>query len=89
MKGRLLANALYESHVVEPPRKRVMASMFADVDALHTQMEFVRAHVAELKAQGGQERKLRYSVGLYDLLREMHTKLKEHRAVRLEFWGQP
>lgn len=82
-----MANAL--CRVVEPPRKRVMANIFIDVDALLEQMRYIQSHVANLKAQAGQERQVRYFTVLHDLLLEMNEKVRKHKSVRLDFWGQP
>ena len=89
MEGPPLPNALFENRVVEPSKKRLMATMYVDVDALREQLDYIRLHIADLKAQGGQDRKLRYFLVLYEMLHEMYTKLKEHKSMRLDFWGQP
>jgi hypothetical protein len=82
-----LANVL--CRVVEPPRKRVEVNMFIDVDALLEQMRYIQSHVADLKTQGGQDRTVRYFTVLHDLLLEMNDKVRKHKSVRLDFWGQP
>ena len=84
-----MTSTLFENRVVEPSKKRVEANMFVDVDALLEQMRYIQSHVANLTAQDGQERTVRYFVVLHDLLLEMNAKVRKYKMVRLDFWGQP
>jgi hypothetical protein len=83
-----MTNVFQENRAVESRKDRDMASMFVDVDALVEQIEYIRMLVDRLKQFPGHDRQIRYFVVLHEMLAEMDRKVRKHKSVRLEFWGQ-
>jgi hypothetical protein len=84
-----MTNAVQENRAVKTSENDEPTNMFVDVDALREQIEYVRMLVARLKQFPGHERQIRYFLVLHDLLLEMNEKVRKHKKVLLEFWGQP
>ena len=83
-----MTDALVQNRAVESSKKE-MVNMFVDVDALREQIEYVRMLVERLKQFPNHDRQIRYFVVLHEMLLEMDRKVRKHKSVRLEFWGQP
>jgi hypothetical protein len=83
-----MADALVQNRAVASSKDE-MVNMFVDVDALHEQIEYVQMLIERLKQFPGHERQIRYFVVLHEMLTEMDRKVRKHKKVLLEFWGQP
>jgi hypothetical protein len=65
---------------------KVRQNMFVDSHVLYKSLPQIRSVITELEKTPGREAEKKTFVELYDLLREMHSKLNKSRSVRLDYW---
>jgi len=77
-------NTIEENEVKTVTKTRT--NMYVDTHVLAKSMEQLRSTISELEKAPEREADKATFVQLYELLREMYSKLSKSRSVRLDYW---